>query len=155
MDIKAGNPYPAGALSNFAKRPFMLDGVQCQSIEGFVQGLKFQDPEMQKQICSMHGYRAKLAGRGVCWQQEQTLYWKTEPIKRNSEQYQQLLDRAFVSMFMQNRQARQALISTGNENLTHSVGWHDPRDTVLTEKELCSRLMLIREQLKVQNLVKW
>lgn len=33
MDIKAGNGYPAGALSNFARRGFVIDGIEYQSME--------------------------------------------------------------------------------------------------------------------------
>lgn len=41
MDIKSGCGYPASALSNFAPHPFVLDGVYCASMEGFLQSLKF------------------------------------------------------------------------------------------------------------------
>lgn len=36
MDIGSGNAYPANALSNFAPHPFEFDGVQCNSMEGFL-----------------------------------------------------------------------------------------------------------------------
>ena len=47
MDIGSKSGYPAGALSNFSPHPFILDGVQCNSMEGFLQGLKFESKEMQ------------------------------------------------------------------------------------------------------------
>lgn len=115
MDIKAGNGYPAGALSNFAPHPFVIDGVHCNSLEGWLQSLKFENPEMQEHICTLTGKKAKMAGKGKIWQRDQTLYWRGEPIKRDSEEYQQLLDRAYIAMFRQNKKARKALLA----NLTH------------------------------------
>lgn len=37
MDIGSGKAYPAGALSNFAGHRFVIDDVQCNSMEGFLQ----------------------------------------------------------------------------------------------------------------------
>ena len=37
MDIGSGNSYPSNALSNFAPHPFEIDGVNCNSMEGFLQ----------------------------------------------------------------------------------------------------------------------
>ena len=62
MDIKSKKPYPAGALSNFAPRPFVIRGIDCCSMEGFVQGLKFKSPEMQKEVFKLTGMAAKKKG---------------------------------------------------------------------------------------------
>ena len=51
MDIGSGTGYPAAALSNFAPHAFMLDGVECASMEGFLQALKFSNPDMQREVC--------------------------------------------------------------------------------------------------------
>ena len=53
MDIGSGTGYPSSALSNFAPHSFVFDGIECASMEGFLQSLKFQDPEMQKQMMSI------------------------------------------------------------------------------------------------------
>lgn len=47
MDIGSGSGYPSSNLSNFSPHGFVVDGVECASMEGFLQSLKFQDPEMQ------------------------------------------------------------------------------------------------------------
>lgn len=151
MDIKAGNKYPAGALSNFARRPFVLDDVQINSMEGFVQSLKFSNPDMQRQICTLHGKKAKMAGKNKRWVEDQTLYWLGQPIKRDSQQYQDLLDRAYQAMFDQNPKAQKALLATGDAQLKHSVGRRKVNETVLTRQEFCSRLMKIREQVKAEQ----
>lgn len=41
MDIGSGTGYPSAALSNFAPHSFVIDGVECASMEGFLQSLKF------------------------------------------------------------------------------------------------------------------
>lgn len=147
MEIKAGNGYPAGALSNFARHPFTLDGVQCNSMEGFLQGLKFKNPEMQREICTLSGAKAKQAGANKNWQQSQTLYWRGEEIKRDSGEYQQLLDRAFHECFTQCESARKALLASGNATLTHTIGRTKQNETVLTRQEFCSRLTKLRTEL--------
>lgn len=63
MDIRSGASYPASALSNFAPHEFVIDGVVCKSAEGFLQSLKFKNPEMQKYVCTLVGYAAKKKGR--------------------------------------------------------------------------------------------
>ena len=42
MDIGSGKGYPSSSLSNFAPHEFVIDGITCQSMEGFLQSLKFQ-----------------------------------------------------------------------------------------------------------------
>ena len=44
MDIGSGTGYPSANLSNFSPHVFTVDGIECNSMEGF---LKFQDTEMQ------------------------------------------------------------------------------------------------------------
>jgi predicted NAD-dependent protein-ADP-ribosyltransferase YbiA (DUF1768 family) len=151
MDIKSGRGYPAGALSNFAPHPFVLDGVNISSMEGFLQSLKFKNPEMQEHICTLVGVKAKMSGKGKNWQTKQTLFWQGTPIKRESDEYQTLLDRAYESMFTQNVKAKKALLATGSANLTHNIGWHKINDTVLTKKEFCSRLMRLRSELRASE----
>ena len=55
MDIGSGNGYPESALSNFAPHKFTIDNVECNSMEGFLQSLKFKNPDMQKEVCKLVG----------------------------------------------------------------------------------------------------
>lgn len=50
MDIGSGSGFPAGSLSNFAPHGFTIDGVECASMEGFLQSLKFSSPDMQRSM---------------------------------------------------------------------------------------------------------
>lgn len=45
MDIGSG--YPAANLSNFHPHQFTIDNIEYASMEGFLQSLKFKDPNMQ------------------------------------------------------------------------------------------------------------
>lgn len=145
MNIGSGNTYPANALSNFAPHPFVIDGVRANSMEGFLQGLKFKSVDMQEEVCKLVGYAAKLKGKHKNWQVTQTLYWRGVPIKRESDEYQDLLDRAYTALY-QNEKFKNALAASGNAVLTHSMGRSDPRQTVLTIKEFCSRLTALRDR---------
>jgi predicted NAD-dependent protein-ADP-ribosyltransferase YbiA (DUF1768 family) len=145
MDIGSKHGYPSSALSNFAPHPFVIDGVQCNSMEGFLQSLKFSNPEMQKYVCTLVGLKAKFKGKPKKWWKTQTLYWQSKEINRHSDEYQKLLDRAYDSL-MQNEGFRKALAATGNAVLTHSIGKNDSSKTVLTESEFCSRLMKLRDR---------
>lgn len=112
MDIGSSRSYPAGTLSNFSPHPFVLDGVHCASMEGFLQSLKFKSPEMQEQVCGLVGLAAKRAGRKKKWFRTQTLYWRGRELKRDSEEYQNLLNRAYNAL-NGNSSFRKALLATG------------------------------------------
>ena len=87
MDIGLDNEWPAVALSNFAPYEFVIDGIECNSMEGFLQSLKFKDPEIQKEVCKLVGRAAKSKGKKQNWQQTQTLWWQGKAIDRHSADY--------------------------------------------------------------------
>lgn len=147
MDIGSGSGFPSATLSNFAPHPFVIDGVECNSMEGFLQSLKFSNPEMQKEVCKLVGKAAKFKGKKKKWWRTQILYWQGVEFARSSEEYQVLLDRAFDAL-AQNSGFRAALLATGNSVLTHSIGKTKITETVLTRQEFCSRLMKLREQIR-------
>lgn len=146
MDIGSGTGYPSAALSNFAPHGFEIDGVQCASMEGFLQSLKFSSPEMQEHVCTLVGKAAKFKGKKKKWFREQTLYWRGNPIKRDSDEYQELITRAYDAMFL-NTKFRAALAATGKATLTHSMGKNKINETVLTEREFMQQLNRLRNQI--------
>lgn len=150
MDIGSGSGYPAGNLSNFHSYQFEIDGVTCNSMEGFLQSLKFSNPVMQEYVCLLVGKKAKFKGKKKKWFRDQTLYWRGKPIKRDSEEYQTLLDRAFEALAT-NKKFQKTLLDTHNATLTHAMGKKKITETVLTTQEFCSRLTKIREQLKKEG----
>ena len=120
-------------------------------MEGFLQSLKFQNPDMQKHVCTLVGKKAKFKGKKKKWWKTQTLYWQGEAIKRDSQEYQDLLDKAYETLFRTNKPAQKALLATGNAVLKHSIGKKKQNETILTEQEFCSRLMKIRAQLHAEQ----
>lgn len=146
MDIGSGNQYPSSALSNFAPHPFTFDGVECASMEGFLQSLKFSNPEMQAHVCTLVGKAAKFKGKKKKWWRDQTLYWKGVPIPRASDAYQILIENAYNAIFL-NSGFRRALAATGKATLTHSMGKSKITETVLTEREFVNNLTRLRNLL--------
>lgn len=149
MDIGSGKKYPERALSNFAPHEFTIDGVKCGSMEGFLQSLKFSKLNMQNYVCSLIGLKAKYKGKRKKWWREQKLYWQGKTYDRHGEAYQNLLNRAFEQL-AKNESFKKALFATRAAVLTHSLGKNDEHKTVLTERELCSRLSKCRLAIRLK-----
>ena len=120
-------------------------GVKCNSIEGVLQSFKFKDINMQKYVCTLVGKQAKFKGKKKKWWQKQELYWNGIVYKRNSKEYQLLLDRLYNEVYKQCEGFRKALKATGKSTLTHSIGKNKITETILTEREFCSRLTKLRD----------
>lgn len=145
MDIGSGTGYPSAALSNFSPHKFVIDGVECNSMEGFLQSLKFKNPEIQKEVCKLIGRQAKFKGKKAKWFRTQKLYWLGIEMDRNSDEYQVILDRAFTAMYLQSDSFKKALLASNNAVFTHSIGKNKENETVLTTREFCSRLTKLRD----------
>lgn len=89
MDIGSSTGYPSGNLSNFTPHPFIIDGVECNSMEGFLQSLKFENPDIQVEVCKLAGLKAKRRGskRNKRWKQTQKLWWQGKEMGRKSDEY--------------------------------------------------------------------
>lgn len=147
LDIVSKGEYPSWALSNFAPHRFYVDGVDCWSMEGFLHAIKFEDEDEQREICSLVGIVAKVRSAHKEWWKDQTLYWQGTSYKRDSDEYQDLLDKAYLSL-AKNTAFRKALLASGDKVLTHRIGGQNISETVLTEDEFCARLNWIRYLVK-------
>ena len=145
LDIRSNGLYPSNVLSNLCSNGFRFDGLICGSMEGFLQSLKQQDMEKQRQICSMKGGNARKH-RVTSWQTDQIVWWKGQAINRQSSEYQMLIRRAYKAMFEQNERFRVALMTTRGVTLVHTTGEDNPFKTILTPAELCRILMEMREE---------
>lgn len=149
IDIHSKGEYPSDALSNFAAYEFMVDGIPCASMEGFLQSLKFVRISKQKQICRLVGKEAKNAPgrlRNLRWKLTQNLCWNGVRYKRDSAEYQKLIAKAYDALY-ENADFRVALKSTQNLELCHSIGGQDSGRTVLTEAEFIRQLYRLRSKL--------
>lgn len=147
IDIQSKGEYPSCALSNFAEHEFYIDNVKCLSMEGFLQSLKFKGIKKQKQVCLLFGKEAKNSTKHsvaqLRWRLTNNLYWQGKRINRFSDEYQKLIDRAYVSL-SRNSDFEKALMNSSSYTLAHSIGKTDKRKTVLTEYEFISRLERLR-----------
>lgn len=144
LDIRSNGLYPSNVLSNLCSNGFRFDGMICGSMEGFLQSLKQKELDKQRQICSMRGGNARKMSV-TSWQTDQIVWWKGQAIDRQSEEYQQLIRRAYSAMFEQSERFRTALMQTRGIILTHSSGESNPYKTILTTQEFCSILTDLRD----------
>ena len=152
MDVGSKAKYPAGKLSNFTGFEFEFDGVKCGSMEGLLQSFKFENEDAQRQTCLLVGFQAKKKGRGrnKRWKSMQTLWWQGVSYKRDSKEYQNLLNRAYNALYTQNESFRQCLSDAKNAVFTHSIGNSNKKETVLTESEFCKRLQYLKDFGEIQ-----
>lgn len=148
IDISSRAEFPIDVLSNFYPTEFSLDGITIKSMEGFLQSLKIDDLETQKLVCQMDGLRAKGFGKKMNKIRNfdfKHLYWNNKRINRESQEYQELLDRAYSARYLNDENFRFALEYTGDRILKHSIGGSDIKRTLLTEKEYIQRLTKLRD----------
>jgi predicted NAD-dependent protein-ADP-ribosyltransferase YbiA (DUF1768 family) len=106
-------------ISNFAHTPFELDGRSYASVEGFWQGLKFEDRAERRRVADLSGKQARIAGEGQGY--SETITYEGEVIPVGTYQHWALMERACWAKFTQNEEAREALLSTGTRPLVHRM----------------------------------
>ena len=146
IEIYSKGDYPANVLSNFAPNAFVIDGVECASMEGFLQSLKFRSVKRQLYVCSLVGKSAKkLGAKKLLWRLTGKVHWQGQCYKRDSVEFDGLIKRAYSSLY-QNETFRNALESTLGKELRHSMGKHKKRATILTEEGFIFNLNALLEQ---------
>jgi hypothetical protein len=107
-------------LSNFAHTPFKItingQEFECNSVEGFWQGLKCDD-EKRRQVFLLSGPAAKRAGAG---KKAPTFTMAGREYRVGSDEHAGLILEATRQKILQNPQAAQAL-KESNGILTHNV----------------------------------
>ena len=98
IDISSTSKFPAGYLSNFTPYKFTFRGFDFTSMESLLQGLKFEGVETQNSVFQRVGVKAKLRGKKRKWYLDQTLYWQGTPMKRDSEEYKNIVREAFYAL---------------------------------------------------------
>ena len=134
-------------LSNFTEHNFTLDGVECASMEGFLQSLKYLCPKKQREICKLTGKVAKEAGDGKkLWKLTHTAFWQGKCYDRLSPEFRELIFRAYSAMYEKNASFREALAASRGAKLCHSIGEPNPKKTILTEREFLCMLYRLRRK---------
>lgn len=143
VDISSDGRYPGAMLSNFAQYEFTFRGKRFLSMESLSQGLNFETAETQNGVFERVSVKAKLRGKKRKWYLNQTLYWQGTPMKRDSEEYKNIVREAFYAL-AENIDFQQSLLATDSKRLYHTMGKSDPTRTILTEEELCGILTEVR-----------
>ncbi len=145
IDIYSKSAGAAGELSNFTAHTFTFDGVECASMEGFLQALKYVCPKKQREICKLTGKTAKVAGDGKkLWRLTRTAFWQGKCYDRLSPEFRELIFRAYSAMYEQNEAFHAAIEETRTARLCHSIGEPNPKKTILTEREFICMLYRLR-----------
>lgn len=152
MDIGSKAKWPARQLSNFALSPFVIDGVKCASMEGFIQALKRKDQGVQEYGCTLVGIGAKRWGSGIKWWNrppEKQLWWRGQGFPTHGRTHLELIELALRAKFTQHDGSKRALLATGDSKLTHSIGRNS--NTSLKASDFCGLLMQIRSELQKEE----
>lgn len=116
--VLSGSASPAARLiSNFALTPFELDGRAYQSVEGFWQGLKFDDEAERQRVAQLHGADARRAGRSRPY--GAAVRYEGQSFAVGTWEHWRLMYWACRAKFRQHETARAALLSTGERPLVH------------------------------------
>jgi predicted NAD-dependent protein-ADP-ribosyltransferase YbiA (DUF1768 family) len=120
LNVSSRSAEPAARLiSNFALAPFVLDGRPYASVEGFWQGLRFEDEAERRRIAALHGSAAKRAGNDKPW--GQSVGYGGQSFGFGTPEHWALMRRACRAKFTQSLEARDALLSTGRRPLQHKM----------------------------------
>lgn len=154
-------------LSNFHESPFTLDGVEYQSVEGFIQSLKFWQEEDQERVAGKAGFAAKKGGHKVreyikegfrAEEGEEPVGYVTNyqgiAIPFRSPEHYDLIARAIRAKFDRDYDCRKALLKTKRSRLTHDLGHPESPTTSLPAEVFTTILMQIRQEYQLEELNK-
>lgn len=141
----------ASRLSNLCNYPFELDGVEHQSMEGFLQSLKFERDSDAEVLRKMYGGKCFIAGqKGNSWKLQQILYFNGQPYGRSSKEYAHLINSAYDALYAQNETFRKAIYEARNYELRHDMGKFNMQDSVLTQVEYLFNLYRLQNRARAK-----
>jgi predicted NAD-dependent protein-ADP-ribosyltransferase YbiA (DUF1768 family) len=107
-------------LSNFAERPFTLDGRTYASVEAFYQGLKWPDAAKRAEVAVLTGKEAKFSAREA--PKSQTFEYEGQTYKLGSPEHHQLIKRAIRESLEQNPAIMKEFLETSPRPIEHKTG---------------------------------
>lgn len=122
-------------LSNLFNYNFKFYDCDFGSIEGFFQGIKYKDIELQKQVFKYSGREAVSLKDATLydWTKTGNIYFLGKEIKRDSLEYDQLVNELYISA-IQNKLYRNA-IKNCPLPIIHAIGKESKKETVFTRYE--------------------
>ena len=146
-------PWPGNTLSNFAKTPFVIDGIDCACSESFIQSLKSSDIDEQKKFCSYTGQEAWEKGSRLTDRVFTTgkVWWLGMPFDLHSTDHFNLVKRGLLAKFSQSEVALEALLASGDAVLTHDYGQAPGKKQSLPVEIFCQMVTEIRSEYRSQK----
>jgi predicted NAD-dependent protein-ADP-ribosyltransferase YbiA (DUF1768 family) len=127
-------------LSNFAAKPFTLDGKRYASVEGFYVSLKWShDPAKADIAAGLVGGKAKRFGRGS---DATHATYNGQTFELGGQEHHALIKRAIQAKLEQNPDVARGLMATGNRPIIHDLGYPEPPTTKLPSKDF-ARIMTL------------
>lgn len=122
-------------LSNLFPYAFKFKGYKLHSIESFFQAIKFPSIKMQKKLYKYSGKEALVLQKATDydWKKSGYIYFKGKKIKRDSLEYDSLLDELYISA-IRNPFYRNA-IKNCSLPIIHAIGETNKNETVFTRYE--------------------
>lgn len=138
-------------LSNLYPYEFEFRVFLFKSIEAFFQGIKFKDADVQRAVfgyCGADAYHIQAAS-SYDWKASGNIYWQGQAIKRDSKDYDLLVDEVYISA-AQNPLYRQALKNV-SKTVIHSIGKLSKAETVFTRYEFERQINCLSAFLKQED----
>ena len=146
INIYKNSRDPSGRIiSNLAHTPFQLDGELLASLEGFHQGIKFENLQERRHVFGLWGDEAKQAGKKMNKLGVKCYFWGNKIIQRDSPQYYGVYHRALMAKFTQDPVARGALVATGDALFKHAGGRIQMTFEEYQNNHVCQSLYTIRK----------
>lgn len=139
--FKSNNPVER-QISNLSFSEFTFRGRKCNSFEGFYQGIKRNGEDIQNHIFLKFGLDAKKQGKPT-----EYVYFEGEKIRAGSKDHHKLLLEVQIAKYSQCQKSKEALLSTGNDRITHKTGGKD--SVFYPAKVYCRQLTTVRKMLQI------
>jgi len=134
-------------LSNLYPYRFVIDNIEVESFEGWIQSLRSPEQWFKEQSYGLTGFSAWKKGQGIDWWTKQELYWLDRKINRQSEEYTELITRAYDCLYEQCEDFRNCLKESIPYKLEHSVGRGNKSETLMTRVEYLFQMNRLRDKL--------
>jgi predicted NAD-dependent protein-ADP-ribosyltransferase YbiA (DUF1768 family) len=131
-------------MSNFARTPIVLDGIQYASIEGFYAALLIQNNEArQSKVRQLWGIRAK---HEIPKKKPQVILYNGESFRIGSKEHIFLIKRAIRAKLETHPEIATAFVATRPRPIVHETGYADAPDAAFPKEVFCEVLEELREE---------
>jgi len=130
-------------MSNFARTPFVLDGAEYGSIEGFYVSLLFLDPEERRKLGRMYGFVVKQMGKKS---RLKTTCYDGEWFDLGSDAHVALIKRAIRAKLEAHPEIAREFVATAPRPIVHETGFRDLPDAEFPAPVFCRILGELREE---------